>query len=132
MAGPTQVGGMGALPMTSYVPVDCAVTCSAMPSCNSFNFYVMRAPSQRPNKDQCPNPRGNSYYVCTLWGEVVDEEITTTVVRWADFQVVAAGSNGLFPQYSASAHLSLKLTNRTSVQQKTRSKERGLRGYEEL
>ena len=97
MASPTQVGGMGSMPISSYEPVDCAVICSAAPGCNSFNLFVMRAPSQRPNKDQCPNPPGSSYYVCSFWGEVVNEEITTTVVRWADFHVVAAGSNGTPP-----------------------------------
>jgi hypothetical protein len=96
--------GMYYLP--TYSPSACAAKCNELSTCNSFNIYVERDPSQNPTKHDssaptvwgywCPNPSSITNYVCALWGDAMYASSATNhgQYRGGDFEVVIVGSNG--------------------------------------
>lgn len=88
---------MGLYTLDSYDTLTCASKCDQASGCSAFNVYLERDPTLNANEVNCPNPPSTTNYKCTLWGAPVSSaEATNTGQYQAQFQVVIAGSNGVF------------------------------------
>ncbi|KAH0174817.1 hypothetical protein KCU67_g579, partial [Aureobasidium melanogenum] len=86
---------MGYTLMTSYDAPGCAVKCSAINGCNSFNIYFERDPSVNPDDVNCSNPPSTVQVKCVFWGGAVTTDNANNYGQWRNqFQVLIAGSNG--------------------------------------
>ena len=86
----------GLYTLEEYDPIQCQQLCDAADSCYGINLYFERDPSVDPG-DGCDNPPSITNIKCTLWGSQVDGDAATNTGQYRDnFQVVIAGSNGMF------------------------------------
>ncbi|KAG8528647.1 uncharacterized protein KY384_006334 [Bacidia gigantensis] len=85
---------LAVLILNTYDTLSCAIACDEIDGCESFNIAVIRSPSLYVDGEQCPNPPSVSRYACGLLGEaLIEDPPTDDGVWWADFHIVAAGSN---------------------------------------
>lgn len=87
---------MGVHTFDTYNTTACAALCDAVATCNAFNIYFERDPTVNPAPD-CPNPPSFTNVKCTLWGSGVTAETAVNKGQFREeFQVVIAGSNGMY------------------------------------
>ncbi|KAI4848522.1 hypothetical protein E4T44_03884 [Aureobasidium sp. EXF-8845] len=92
-------GYMGFTNLREYNPQTCATKCNAIKGCMGINIYFERDPSLAPDANQCPNPASLTQIKCVYWGGPVTVANTKNFgTKSADFQIVAAGSNGYVNQ----------------------------------
>jgi hypothetical protein len=80
--------------LDSYDPSECASSCNNHTSCEAFNIYFERQPTENVGED-CPSPPASAAIKCVLWaGEVNEENTNNTGSTTYGFTIVIAGSNG--------------------------------------
>jgi hypothetical protein len=88
---------LGVAFLKSYDVGTCAAKCNAIKSCNSFNLYFERDPSQDPGSSNsgCANPCSTINVKCAFFSGSVTAASATNKGQWRNkFQVAVAGSNG--------------------------------------